>query len=190
MGQLDPHLTWYTARASGLVAWVLVTTSILWGLALSGRFVRRRGVPAWLLDVHRYLGTLALVFVGVHLLALWADSYVHFAWREMFVPFASPWRPGAVAWGIVAAYLLVAIEVTSWAMRRMPRRAWHAVHCSSFALFVVATVHGFTAGADAKHVLVRWSAASGALLVVLLLVARVLATDVRTPVRPVVDRVR
>jgi ferric reductase like protein len=177
MGRIDPHLTWYTARASGLVAWVLVTTSIVWGLALSGRFVHRRGMPAWLLDVHRYLGTLSLVFVGVHLLALWADGYVHFAWREMFVPYASQWRPGAVAWGIVATYLLVAIEVTSWAVRHLPRRAWHAVHLSSLVLFVVATLHGFAAGADAKHVLVRWGAASGALFVVLLLVARLLATD-------------
>jgi hypothetical protein len=181
MGRFDPHITWYTARASGLVAWALVTTSIVWGLALSGKFVRRRGVPAWLLDLHRYLGTLALVFVALHLLALWADSYVHFAWREMFVPLASAWRPGAVAWGIVATYLLVAIECTSWAMRRMPRRAWHAVHCSSFVLFVVATVHGFAAGADARHALVRWGAASGALVVVLLLVARMAATDLRTP---------
>ena len=45
-------------------------------------------------------------------------------------------------------YLLVAIEITSLAMRKMPRRTWHAVHLTSYVLFVVATVHGLTAGTD------------------------------------------
>ena len=51
-------LAWYVARSSGIVAWATVTASILWGLTLSSRLVRKRGVPAWLLDLHRYLGTL------------------------------------------------------------------------------------------------------------------------------------
>jgi Ferric reductase like transmembrane component len=181
--RFDPKLTWYVARASGLVAWALVTASIVWGLALSTRLVRRRGVPAWLLDLHRYLGTLSLVFVAVHIVALWADSYVHFAWRELFVPMASPWRPGAVAWGIVATYLLVAVEVTSWAIRRLSRRVWHAVHLSSLALFLAATWHGFAAGADASQTAVRWGAATGSAFVVALVVRRLAHRDPRVPRR-------
>jgi hypothetical protein len=175
--QLDPQLTWYVARASGLVAWALVTASIVWGLALSTRLVRRRGAPAWLLDLHRYLGTLSVVFVAVHLGALWADSYVHFAWRELFVPMASPWRPGAVTWGIVATYLLVAVEVTSWMMRRLSRRLWHAVHLSSLGLFLAATWHGFAAGADASQTAVRWGAATGSAFVIALVVRRLAHRD-------------
>ena len=53
---------------------------------------------------------------------------------------------GAVAWGIAGLYLLVAIQLTSWFMRRLPRRLWHAIHLGSFPLFAFATVHGFTAG--------------------------------------------
>ena len=120
LGQLNSQLSWYAARASGLVAWAVVTLSILWGLALSTRLVRRKGVPAWLLDLHKFLGTLSLVFVGVHVVALWADNFVYFGPRELFVPFASPWRTGAVAWGIAATYLLVAIQLTSWTMKRLP----------------------------------------------------------------------
>jgi hypothetical protein len=175
LAELNPQVAWYAARSAGLVAWALVTAGILWGLALSTRLVRRRGVPAWLLDLHRFLGTLSLVFVAVHLLALWADSYTDFAWSELFVPMASAWRPGAVAWGIVAVYLLVAIEVTSWLMRRLPRRLWHAVHLSSFGLFVVATVHGFQAGADRQALAVEWLALTGGTFVVFLGVFRVLA---------------
>ena len=79
-------LAWYVARSSGIVAWATVTASILWGLTLSSRLVRKRGVPAWLLDLHRFLGTLSVVFVVVHLFGLWADNFVYFGWRELFIP--------------------------------------------------------------------------------------------------------
>jgi DMSO/TMAO reductase YedYZ heme-binding membrane subunit len=172
-------LSWYVARSSGLIAWALVTASIIWGLALSGRLVRRRGVPAWLLALHRYLGTLSVIFVVVHLLALVADNYVYFGWAEMFVPFATDWRPVPTAWGIAAFYLLVAIQMTSWLMRRMPRKVWHTIHCSSFALFVTGTVHGFQSGADRPNRLVQWSALVGITLVVTLVLFRVFTLSER-----------
>jgi predicted ferric reductase len=170
---VDAKLTWYAARGSGMVTWALVTASLLWGLALSTRLIRRKGAPAWILDLHRFLGTLSIVFLGVHLLAIWADNYVHFGARELFVPMASEWRPGAVAWGVVATYLLVAIQVTSWALRYIPRRLWRAVHLTSFALFVTATVHGFTAGADNENIVVQWVALTGIFMVVALGAVRI-----------------
>jgi predicted ferric reductase len=163
-----------------LVAWAVVTASLLWGLALSTRFVRRRGIPAWLLDLHKFLGTLSLLFVAVHVLALWADNYVYFGPRELFVPFASDWRPSAVAWGVAAMYLLVAVELTSWVMKRLPRRLWHAVHMASFPLFIAATIHGFTSGADAKNVAIQWVALTCALLVVFFVVLRMRSRRTRT----------
>ena len=175
LGELNPKLSWYTARASGLIAWAVVTLSILWGLALSTRLIRRRGVPAWLLDLHKFLGTLSVVFVAVHIVALWADNFVYFGPRELFVPFASPWRPVAIAWGIAATYLLVAIELTSWIMKKLPRRVWHSVHLTSIVMFGFATVHGITSGADNKNLAVQWLALTGGLLVFLLVTFRVLA---------------
>jgi predicted ferric reductase len=175
LGMVNSQLSWYAARASGLIAWSVVTLSILWGLALSTRLIRRRGVPAWLLDLHKFLGTLSVVFVAVHLLALWADTYVYFGPRELFVPFTSGWRPGPVAWGIAATYLLIAIELTSRMMKRLPRRLWHAVHLLSIPMFVLATVHGFTSGADNRNLAVQWVAVTGGLFVFFLVTFRVLA---------------
>lgn len=174
------QLSWYIARSSGLVAWALVMASIVWGLALSSRFVRRRGVPAWLLALHRHLATLSVVFVAIHLLALVADNFVHFGWSELFVPMATRWRPGPTAWGIVAFYLLAAIQITSWLMRRMPRRVWHAVHLSSLLLFVTGTVHGFQSGADRSNRLVQWSALIGVALVLMLALFRLLTRSERS----------
>jgi predicted ferric reductase len=142
-------LTWYVARAAGLVAWGLLTASVLWGLAISTKTFRGRAKPSWLLDLHRYLGGLATVFTGVHVAALIADSYVHFDLVSVLVPFASTWRPGAVAWGVASFYLVLAVELTSLARRRLPRRVWRLTHFAAFPLFVSATVHMMTAGTDA-----------------------------------------
>ncbi len=151
----DEKLAWYISRSSGLLAWVLCGLSIVWGLALSTRFIRRRGLPAWLLDVHTFLGGLAVVFTGVHLVALVADNYTVFGWRELFVPMASEYRPGAVAWGIVAFYLLIAIELTSLIRKRLSRRVWHTVHLTSFGVFGAGTLHGIQAGSDWSNLVVK-----------------------------------
>lgn len=171
---MNTKLAWYAARSSGLVSWSVVTVSIMLGLSLSTRLIRRKGVPAWLLDMHAFLGTLSIVFVAVHLVALWGDNFVYFGPRELFVPMASPWRTGAVAWGIAATYLLVAIQLTSWTMRKIPRRIWKSVHYTSIPMFVFATIHGFTAGADNHSLVVQWVALSGALAVFFLLLFRFL----------------
>ena len=139
------------ARASGLVAWALCTASVVWGLLLSTKLMGRRAAPSWLLDLHRSLGGLATVFVGVHVVALVADSYVSFGPAELLIPMASAWKPGPVAWGVVSLYLLVAVEVTSLARKRLPAKLWRATHMASFPMWAFATVHTLTAGTDASH---------------------------------------
>jgi predicted ferric reductase len=172
---VNPHLWWYIARASGLVAWVLVTASVVWGLILSTRLTRRPK-PAWFLDLHRFLGGLSVAFVGVHLAGLVADNYTHFGLASLFVPLASAWHPVAVAWGVVGMYLLVAIEITSLLMRRLPRRLWRAVHLTSFGLFAFTIVHALTAGSDAGNVAVQWFALGSCAVVAFLTLVRVLSS--------------
>ncbi len=147
--------TWYAARAAGLVSWGLLTASVLWGLLLSTRLTRGRPSRSWLLDLHRFLGGLAVVFTGVHVAALIADSYIHFSLIDIFVPLTAGWQPWAVAWGVVALWVLLAVELTSLAKARLPLRVWRAVHFASFPLFAFATIHAITAGTDAgNHVVV------------------------------------
>lgn len=148
---MSPQVWWYLARATGIVAWALAAAAVVWGLVLSTRFVRVRGAPKWLLDLHRFLGGMSVAFVALHLAGLVADSYVHFGLADLLVPFASGWKPLPVAIGIVAMYLLVAVEATSLAMRRLPRRWWRSVHMTSFGVFWLSTVHGVVAGTDAGN---------------------------------------
>jgi DMSO/TMAO reductase YedYZ heme-binding membrane subunit len=175
---LDIRFWWWVSRASGIVAWLVVAAAVLWGLLASTKFIRRRGVPAWVLDLHRYLGTLTIVFVAIHVGSIYADSFVKFGPRELFVPSASTWRPHAVNWGIFSTYLLVAIQTTSWMMRKLPRKLWHRIHVLSLPMIVMATVHAFLAGSDRHNRAVQWGA-----LVVLMAVLFLLAVRIVTPSR-------
>ena len=99
---MDGRVWWWLTRSAGIVAWVVVAATVVWGLLASTKMIRRRGAPAWILDLHRYLGTLTIVFVAIHVAAVWLDSFVKFDAKQLFVPFAATWRPHAVAWGIFA----------------------------------------------------------------------------------------
>lgn len=171
---MNPQLWWYLARAGGIVAWALLTLAVVWGLLVSTRLLRGRPGPKWLLDLHRFLGGLAVTFTGIHLVALVADSYVHFDLVDLLVPFASEWKPLPVALGVVALWLLLAIELTSLAMRRLPRRQWRWVHLSSYGLFWLATLHGLAAGTDAGHPLYVWATNLAVATVVFLTLYRLL----------------
>jgi predicted ferric reductase len=169
---VNPQTWWYVARASGIVAFVLLVLSLIWGVLLTTRILRPHDRPAWLLDLHRWLGGLALTMVGLHLTAIVADTYVHFGAADLLVPLASSWRPLPVALGILGLYLLVAIETTSFAMRRLPRRAWRAVHLTSYGLVWLVSLHAGLAGSDTTNVVYRSVA-------VALTAGAVLATAVR-----------
>jgi hypothetical protein len=115
-----------------------------------------------------------VVFTGFHLAGLVADSYVHFGVAEVLVPFASRWKPGPVALGVVSLYLLAAIEISSLLMRRLPRRIWKGIHLTSYALFWAATFHMVTAGTDASNPIARAVAVLAMVVVVFLTLVRLL----------------
>jgi predicted ferric reductase len=176
---VSEQLFWYTARAAGITAWALLSASVLWGLALSTRFMGRRPRRPWLLDLHRYLGGLAVVFTGVHIASIMADSYVHFGLTDVLVPFASSWKPMPVALGIVGLYLLLAVELSSLIRDRLPRNVWHTIHLLSIPLFALTTLHLLLAGTDADNGLLRWSALAVNAAVIGLIAVRVNALQQR-----------
>lgn len=177
---MNPQLAWHIARAAGLIAWALAAAAVTWGLALSTRVTGRRPPPAWLADLHRFLGGMTVTFTAIHIGALLADTWVQFDVADILVPFASQWRPAAVAWGVVAMYLLAAVEGTSLLRRRIPTRWWRTIHQSSFALFAAGTIHLLTAGTDATNPWVLATVGVAVTAVVYLTTVRVLTPRRRT----------
>lgn len=183
---LPEQIWWYVARSGGIVALILAGLSVVWGLLLSTRLTGRRPTPKWLTSLHRYLGTLTVTFTAIHVAALAADNYIEFGWTDIFVPLASAWKPVPVAFGIVAMYLLVAVQVSSLLMRRLPRRWWKLIHLSSFGLLWAGLVHGATAGTDAANPIYTVTMVALACATLFLALFRLLAGRRRAGTRSVV----
>lgn len=90
-------------------------------------------------------------------------------------------KPVPVAIGIVALYLLVAVELSSLVMTRLPRRLWRAIHLTSFVVYWLAAYHFLTAGTDAANPVLRAVVVTASCAVLFLTFARVLL-ERRAPV--------
>jgi DMSO/TMAO reductase YedYZ heme-binding membrane subunit len=139
---------WYLSRSSGIVALVLLVMSVVWGVLLATRALKPIDRPAWLLDLHRWLGGTALVMTGLHLVGLYLDGYVRFGFTELFVPCTSEYRPLAVAIGILSFYVMIAVQLTSYLRRWLSKRVWHGIHLLSYGLVWGAAIHAGLAGTD------------------------------------------
>ncbi|MCB5275351.1 Phenoxybenzoate dioxygenase subunit beta [Arthrobacter sp. SO5] len=166
----DPHVWWYVTRASGMVAWALLTLSAIWGVLLSTRVLRKIDNPGWLHDLHRWMGGAALLMTGMHMISLMLDSWASFSAAELLVPFAAAYRPAPVALGIVAFYLLAAVQGSSLLVHRLPRRFWKGLHYTSYASVLLVSFHAGWSGSDAS----AWGYQLTAILLILLLVAAAL----------------
>ena len=151
----DPHIWWYVTRSSAVIAWVLLTVSVIWGILLSTRVARKIDNPSWLQDLHRYLSGVAIIMVAIHMGSLMLDGYLHLSATELFVPFASHYRALAVALGVIAMYLLVAIWLSSLIKDRIPRKAWKGIHYASYAVVLLVAFHAGWSGTDVTELWYR-----------------------------------
>jgi methionine sulfoxide reductase heme-binding subunit len=140
-------VAWIVARAAGLVAFALLTLSVWLGLAMSTRILgprRQKGLFAW----HRTLVWTGMSMLALHAGALLFDPVLHFGIASVLIPFAAHWRPGAVAAGIVAGWLSLALAASFRLRKLIGQRGWRRFHYASFAAFGLALAHALTAGTD------------------------------------------
>ena len=178
---MTEQIWWYIARSGGIVALALSGASVIWGLLLGTKLLEGRPGPKWLLDLHKWLGGSAVVFTAIHVIALMLDSYISFGILDVLIPGMSDWNPAAVAWGIVSGWLLIAIQVTSIYMKRLPRRLWKFVHLSSYGMLWTGIIHGAVAGTDTGNPLYIGGVALMALTTVFLTGYRILTAQRRAP---------
>ena len=168
------HIAWYTVRASGYTALGLVTLSMVLGLLLSLN-IRSPRWPRFLTnDLHGFTTLVALVFLAIHLVATVLDPFVHFGLAGALVPFASGYRPIGMAAGIVAAYLMLAVWITSRLQRRIGWRTWRQLHYAVFAIYVLSVAHTLLAGEDGSTSWGRWIVVGSVVLVATLTSLRTL----------------
>jgi sulfoxide reductase heme-binding subunit YedZ len=141
---------WYLARASGLVAMVLLSATVVLGIVSSIGWASARWPRFASQALHRNLSLLCLALIGVHVATIVGDGYVPISLADAVIPFRSPYRTLWVGLGACALDLLVAVVLTSAVRRHLGVRAWRSVHWLAYACWPVALVHGLGSGSDTR----------------------------------------
>jgi predicted ferric reductase len=141
---------WYATRATGVVALVLMTATVVLGVAGTARFAAP-GLPRVVsAGLHRNLSLLVVGFVSLHVLTTVADSYTNIGLSSVIIPFNSDYRRLWLGLGTVAFDLLLAVTLTSLLRDRLSYRAWRAVHWLAYGCWPIALWHGLGTGTDAR----------------------------------------
>jgi sulfoxide reductase heme-binding subunit YedZ len=140
-------MIWYFARSAGIVAYLLLSASVLLGILMAGRtaFTWPRFAVE---EVHRTLAIATGVFIALHGGTLMLDKVVPIGLGQELVPFTSSYSPFAVGLGVCAMELIAAVGVTNALRRRIPHAFWRKAHYLTLPAWLLATVHGVVAGTD------------------------------------------
>jgi sulfoxide reductase heme-binding subunit YedZ len=131
-----------------VAAYVVLSIVVSLGLTLGKKAQSSRWPRFSVEEVHRFGGLLVGSLIGVHVLAIAADSFLPFSLTQLLVPFTSSYRPLWTGLGIAAAELLLALAITNHYRRRVPYRFWRRAHYLNFAVWGFASLHGLMAGTD------------------------------------------
>ncbi len=171
----DISWTWLAIRASGVTAWGLLTAVVLWGILLKTQLLGRLASPMRLLDLHRWLGAIALGFLVLHMALLMVDTFMKFTVWQILVPGLAPNQALAYGLGTIAFWLLVPVSFLGRLRAKMGlagNRWFKNAHLIAYAAWPIATAHYVLAGTDA---LSAWSLGllfAGTALIVMALLAR------------------
>lgn len=149
-------IPWYVVRAAGLVAFISLYSSILFGLM--HRIPKLNKDPAFLFEMHKWLSINTIALALIHAIGLVFDSYVNFSLPDVFVPFIADFRSrpavGVMGLGIISFYLILIITVSSLLTRHVGYRLWRYIHFLNITVYILLLVHIFLLGTDLKIPLV------------------------------------
>ncbi len=182
MAQLTQLIWWLMSRASGIVALVLISLSVLMGLGMAARLLRPAHKRA-IVRLHEYIAVLSLVAIGVHGLTLLGDKWLKPDLTGITVPFALSYRPVWTGLGPIAGYLALLLGPTFYLRKRIGARRWRKLHRATTIIWMLAAAHALGSGSDAGTTWLRAIVLLPAVPIVYALTARLL-TGSRPPAAP------
>jgi methionine sulfoxide reductase heme-binding subunit len=181
MSQKAPlHLIWWlVSRASGIVALVLISLSVMMGLAMAARVIRRPAIKRTVARLHEHVALISILAIALHGVALLGDHWLKPGWRGITVPFALSYRPAFTGLGIIGSYLTVLLGPSFYLRRRIGARRWRTMHRGTVIVWVLAAVHTLGAGSDRATLWMQCVVLAPVIPVVYLLVLRLLPGEPR-----------
>jgi sulfoxide reductase heme-binding subunit YedZ len=141
---------WLASRASGITAFLLVSCSVMLGLAMATKVLRGKVKPQVLVKLHEHLALAGLVAIAVHGITLLGDHWLNPGPAGLLVPLQMSYRPAFTGLGIVAAYLAAALGLSFYVRRRIGTKRWRSLHRLTLLVYVLGVVHTLGAGTDAS----------------------------------------
>jgi sulfoxide reductase heme-binding subunit YedZ len=179
-GASNPSPLWFATRGAGVMTLVLLTGTVLLGIATSMRWQGRNTPRFVTAGVHRNLSLFAIVLLAVHIATSVLDPFAGITALDAVVPFEGAYRTVWLGLGVLAAEVLLAVAVTSVARNRVGPRAWRLVHWSAYASWPLAVIHGLGTGSDAQAPWLIGLTAACTVAVVLALFRRLAVGRLRT----------
>lgn len=180
---------WYLTRASGILAFILLSLSSAFGLVMSSRALTRVVPGAEAYEWHRSLSLASVAAVFLHAGSLFFESFLNLSFAEIFVPFLFD-RAGLasasgfplrvpIGFGVTAFYLALILVLTAEFRTKLPPRLWRVVHYASFVAYPLFVAHGFMSGSDSGEWWMRAIYAVSVVLVGSLVSIRVWSRNIR-----------
>ncbi|MEW5959360.1 MAG: ferric reductase-like transmembrane domain-containing protein [Chloroflexota bacterium] len=141
---------WYMARSGGIVAYLLLWLSMVWGLTLSTKITDGLVPAAIAYGLHEFLSLGAVLFAVLHAVVLLGDDYIKFNLFHLAVPFIAPYRPFWTGLGTLGLYLIAALTGSFYIRKQIGQKLWRSLHYLTFAGYLLALVHGLLAGSDSS----------------------------------------
>jgi sulfoxide reductase heme-binding subunit YedZ len=170
---------WYASRATAIVAYLLLSGSVVWGLILTTKIIKEVTPPPVVLALHNAISWAAITLGVLHAAALLWDTYYTYTILDLVLPFIGPYRPGWVGLGTVGLYLMVLTSVTFAWRSWLGQRNWKLIHYLTFPAYAFVTLHGLKAGTDSSEIGTQILYSGSALLVLFLINYRLLAARQR-----------
>jgi sulfoxide reductase heme-binding subunit YedZ len=140
---------WFTIRATGTVAYLLLYLSVIIGLYSQVQKKRKKKING-VIYLHESLSNWAIILVGGHLGVLMIDAFMGFKWSELFIPFQSAYKTIPMALGTIAFYFLIITIITSKLRKKIGYLRWRKLHALNPILYMLVTIHGLWIGSDFK----------------------------------------
>jgi len=148
---MNAHALWYLTRGTGLVALVLVTLSVIIGIASALRAGGTRTPRFVVSGLHRNVSLLLVAFIVIHVVTSILDAYAPIRLVDAVIPFGSAYRPIWLGLGALAFDLILALVITSLVRVRIGLKTWRGIHWFAYACFPIVVVHALGTGSDASQ---------------------------------------